>query len=137
MGVCRRPLRFWRVLLVLSLTPLMGVGAAPAHDRVGAKLAPELRALYEAYRVARDSGRPVMSPDPAIPIVEDRVLIDAVASGDVGDLRRSLVDLGMREAVTAGRIVSGQLPIAAIPAMAALAELRFARAAISTTRRPR
>jgi hypothetical protein len=115
----------------------MGVGAAPAHDRVGAKLAPELRALYEAYRVARDSGRPVISPDPAIPIVEDRVLIDAVASGDVGDLRRSLVDLGMREAVTAGRIVSGQLPIAAIPAMAALAELRFARAAMSTTRRPR
>jgi hypothetical protein len=99
------------------------------------KLAPELQALYEAYRVARESGRPVVSPDPAIPIVEDRVIVDAVASGDVGALRRKLVDIGMREAATAGRIVSGQLPIAAIPAMAALPELRFARAAMSATQR--
>jgi hypothetical protein len=136
MGICRRPFLVV-VFLAISLPLPVGAEAAPANDGVGAKLAPELRALYEAYRVARESGRPVISPDPAIPIVEDRVLVDAVASGDVGDLRRSLVDLGMQEAVTAGRIVSGQLPIAAIPAMAALAELRFARAAISTTRRPR
>lgn len=137
MGICPRPLHCVCVLLALSLTLAMGAGAAPASDDVMAKLAPELRALYEAYQVARESGRPVVSPDPAIPIVEDRVIVDAVASGDVGELRRHLVELGMREAVTAGRIVSGQLPIAAIAAMASLAELRFARAAVSAPRGPK
>jgi hypothetical protein len=39
----------------------------------------------------------------------------------------------MQGAVSAGRIVSGQLPISQIPAMAALPELRYARAAMSTT----
>jgi hypothetical protein len=137
MGIGRRRLRFVCLLVALSLVLPMSAGAALAHDDARAKLGPELRALYAAYREARESGRAVVSPDPAMPIVEDRVLIDAVAAGDVGELRRSLVDLGMREAVTAGRIVSGQLPIAAIPAIAALAELRFARAARSTTQRPR
>lgn len=121
------------MLLALLLVLPAGAEAAQAHGVV-AKLSPELWALYEAYRIARESGGPVVSPDPAIAIVEDRVLVDAVASRDVGELRRDLVALGMREAVTAGRIVSGQLPIAAIPAMASLVELRFARAAAPTTR---
>lgn len=136
MAICRRPFLCVCVFLaVVSLTLPPGGEASPSRDGVMTKLAPELQALYEAYRVARESGRPVVSPDPAIPIVEDRVIVDAVASGDAGELKRRLVDLGMREAVTAGRIVSGQLPIAAIPAMAALAELRFARAAMSATQR--
>jgi hypothetical protein len=137
MGLVRRQLRSVCLLLALLLVLPMSAVDALAHDGALAKLGPELRALYEAYRVARESGRAVVSPDPAMPVVEDRVLIDAVAAGDVGELKRSLVDLGMREAVTAGRIVSGQLPIVAIPAMAALAQLRFARAARSTTQRPR
>lgn len=70
-------------------------------------------------------------PDRAIRVVEGRVLIDAVASDDADDLKVHLVALGMRNAATAGRIVSGQLPIAAIPAMAALPSLTFARAAIT------
>jgi len=39
----------------------------------------------------------------------------------------------MREAVSAGRIVSGQLPITAIAALASLQSLRFVRAAASGT----
>lgn len=62
------------------------------------------------------------------------MIVDAVAAGDVVDLRRALVALGMRQTATAGRIVSGQLPIAAIPAMAALPSLRFARAAVTAPR---
>jgi hypothetical protein len=69
-----------------------------------------------------------------IRVVEDRVIVDAVASGGIDDLRDRLVALGMVGATTAGRIVSGQLPIAQIAAMAALPELRYARAAMSTTR---
>lgn len=70
-------------------------------------------------------------PNPRMRVVEDRVLIDAVAANDVNDLKAHLVALGMRNAEVAGRIVSGQLPIAAIPAMAALSSLTFARAAMT------
>ena len=82
--------------------------------------------------MAQEQGRPLHVTDPTIQVVEDRVVVDAVASGDVGALRDRLLALGMRSAATAGRIVSGQLPIGQIAAMAALPELRFARAAMST-----
>jgi subtilisin family serine protease len=44
-----------------------------------------------------------------------------------------LVSLGMRNAVSYGRIVSGQLPVASLPAAAQLANLRFARPAAAIT----
>jgi hypothetical protein len=56
-------------------------------------------------------------------------VIDAVASGDADVLKADLVSMGMQQAVAFGRIVSGQLPISAIPTMAALPSLQFARAA--------
>jgi hypothetical protein len=109
------------------------VGAAPSDDAALAKVGSELRALYRAYVAAQASGRALVPPDPAIPIVDDRVVIDATASADVEVLKAGLVALGLREVATAGRIVSGELPIAAIPAMASLVSLRFARAAQFTT----
>ena len=109
------------------------VAAAPTSEGALAKVGPELRALYEAYRAAHQSGRSLVLPDHTIRIVGDRVIIDAVASESVAELKLSLVALGMQEAVTAGRICSGQLPIAQIPAMAALSSLRFAWAARSMT----
>ena len=125
---------FCMVALALSPAPGPGAEASTGAERDWAKVAPELRALYTASRAASESGRPLVTPDPAIRIVEDRVIVDAVAAGDVEDLRRGLVALGMRQTATAGRIVSGQLPIAAIPAMAALPSLRFARAAVTAPR---
>jgi hypothetical protein len=112
------------------MAPSMGVSTGSASGDALRKVGPELRALYQAYRAAQQSGRAMILPDSAMRVVEDRVLIDAVASEDVSDLKVHLVALGMRESVTAGRIVSGQLPIAAIPAMAALPSLTFARAAL-------
>jgi hypothetical protein len=56
-----------------------------------------------------------------------------VASSDVYALQADLEALGMQVAVAFGRIVSGQLPIAAINALAALASLQFARPAYATT----
>jgi hypothetical protein len=114
-----------------SLTLVASAGTAPADETALAKIGPELRALYGTYRMAQ--GRPLQLTDPSIQVVEDRVVVDAVASGDVGALRDRLLALGMRSVATAGRIVSGQLPISQIAAMAALPELRFARAAMSTT----
>jgi len=99
-----------------------------------AKVGAELQALHESYLTAQKTGAPLKSPSPFIRLVDGRVVIDAVAAGDVAELKADLVALGLRHAASAGRIVSGQLPVSAIPAMAALPSLRFARAAMMTTR---
>jgi hypothetical protein len=120
--------------VVLAMLALASPVRLLADDEALAKVGPELQALYEAYRTAREQGRPSVASNPLLQIVDDRVIVDAVASGDVSDLKEKLVALGMRSATTAGRIVSGELPIRQIAAMVALPELRFARAAMSTTR---
>jgi len=120
-------------LLVVTMLAL-DVRVVPASGDALAKVGPELQALYQAYLAGRRSGQPLVVPNPLIRVVEDRVIVDAVASDGVDELKASLVALDMEQAVSAGRIVSGQLPIAKIPAMAALPSLRFARAAMSTTR---
>jgi hypothetical protein len=134
MGVCRESFLVVWVAVALSVASVVGAGAATGDERAWAKVSPELRALYTASVEAREGGRSTATPDLGLTIVEDRVIVDAVAAADVEDLRRSLVALGMREAATAGRIVSGQLPIAAIPAAAALPSLRFVRAAVTAPR---
>jgi len=59
------------------------------------------------------------------------VVVDAIASGNVDALKSDLMSLGMDNAVAFGRIVSGHLPIWAIPAAAALASLQFAQPAVA------
>jgi len=120
-------------LVVLLVLARASVGAAAPSDGPMAKVAPELQALYEAYLVAQGRGAQLVPVTPWVMVVEGRVIIDAVASGEVNDLKADLVALGMQQAASAGRIVSGQLPISAIGAMAALPSLRFARAAMSST----
>jgi hypothetical protein len=100
------------------------------------KLAPELIALYDEYSAYLASHRPgVFRPaNPLVRVGGDRVVIDAVASEDATILMSDLMSLGIQGAVSFGRIVSGQLPISAIPAMAGLPSLQFARAAAASTR---
>jgi hypothetical protein len=101
------------------------------------KVGPELISLYEQYSsyVASHNAGTFRSNDPLVRVVDDRVVIDAVAAGDVNALKADLVSLGMQQAVAFGRVVSGQLPISAIPAMAALPSLNFARAASASMQR--
>ena len=73
------------------------------------------------------------SNDPLVRVVDDRVVVDAIASGDVDTLKSDLMFLGMDDAVAFGRIVSGHLPIWAIPAAAALASVQFAQPAVAIT----
>jgi subtilisin family serine protease len=87
---------------------------------------------YFAY-LAQGGGAAFTSSNPLLRVIAGRVVIDAVASGDVHALQADLEALGMQGAVAFGRIVSGQLPISAIEDMAALASLQFARAAYATT----
>jgi hypothetical protein len=87
---------------------------------------------YFAY-LAQGGGAALTPSNPLLRVSEGRVVIDAVASGDVHALQADLEALGMHGAVVFGRIVSGQLPLAAINALAALASLQFARPAYATT----
>ena len=121
-------------LLVACLVLAGGSGfAAPHKDVPMAKVSPELRALYDAYLAAQRDGSPFRASDPLVRIVDDRVIVDAVASGDVVALEAELRALGMQGIVSAGRMVSGQLPISAIGALTGLPSLRFIRAATSVT----
>ena len=63
----------------------------------------------------------------------DRIVIDAVASGEAAALLADLTALGLTGGSSFGRVVSGRLPIGAIADMAALGSLQFARASAATT----
>ena len=100
------------------------------------KVGPELMSLYDqysSYMKSHNAGA-FQPTDRLVRVIDDRVLVDAVASDDVNALKADLVSLGMQQAVAFGRIVSGQLPISAIPTMAALPSLNFARASASMQR---
>ena len=120
--------------IVLALIAGLAVGllSACTSSSAGgkpAKITADLLALHESYREARRRGVDFHPDNPLLRVVEDRVVIDAAAIGDVRALEADLVALGMRYAAAYGRIVSGQLPIAAIPTLSTLASLAFARAA--------
>jgi hypothetical protein len=101
------------------------------------KVGPELISLYEQYSsyVKSHNAGAFQPTDRLARVIDDRVVVDAVASDDVNALKADLVSLGMQQAVAFGRVVSGQLPISAIPAMADLPSLNFARAASASMHR--
>ena len=127
--------QFWP----LTVTFLFCVGGCaasstqPDEDKAGwrGKIAPELIALYDEYSSYLASGRrgAFKSSVSLVRVVEDRVVVDAVASGDTDVLKANLEGLGMQQAVAFGRVISGQLPIVAIRSLATLPSLNFARAA--------
>ena len=130
-------------LYVALAVSLVSSGSCTSGQTVGdkggrmSKVTNELAALYEEYSAYVASGRGgVFKPnDPLVRVIDDRVVIDAVASSDVNVLKSDLMSLGMQEAVAFGRIVSGQLPISAIPALATLPSLNFASAASAALQR--
>jgi Subtilase family len=126
-----------RFVLVIGLCILASGRAWAATDKAGpmAKVSRDLAVVYgelESY-LAQGSGAAFTSSNPLLRVSAGRVGIDAVASGDVHVLQVELEALGMQGAVAFGRIVSGEMPIDAIDAMAALASLQFARPAYATT----
>lgn len=113
-------------LLLLSGSPAK---AQTRKDGPMAKVTHSLAALHEQYiaHMAQRSAVSFRSNDPLVRLVDDRVVVDAIASGNVDTLKSDLMFFGMDDAVAFGRIVSGHLPIWAIPAVAALASLQFAQ----------
>jgi hypothetical protein len=134
---CRRTLG--SLLVAASLVCAFGCTTAAGFGSTrprGSKIGPELISLHEQYasHLAAGLKEPFRPANPTLHLVEDRVVIDAVAAGDPAALQKDLAALGMIGAATFGRIVSGQLPITSIPALERLSSLRFARAAIAVSR---
>lgn len=86
----------------------------------------DLLLLYHRYRETQP--RDVFQPQQSGMRVSDgRIRVEALASDEVASLRANLERLGMTEIATAGRLVSGTLPIEQIPNAARLETLQGLR----------
>ena len=124
-------------VLVCCRMPSAAQFDSQASEHVS-KVAPELLRLYEEYSSYIASGKRGVfeSSSPLVQIIDDRVMIDAVASGDANVLKSDLEALGMQQAVAFGRVVSGQLPILAIGSASSLRNLTSARATSAVLQPP-
>jgi hypothetical protein len=127
------------VVLVALVSAISGCTSVDSHRVVSVsesspRISPELIALYYEYSSQPAAARkePFRTGNVLVRIIDDHVLVDAVASEDVNALKADLVELGLRDGVSFGRVVSGQLPISSIPALGELSSLRFARASVAT-----
>jgi Subtilase family len=129
-------MKHWHRVVTAVLPLVVAAGITQAQtSKTPAKIPWNLIALSHQYsqHLAQRSALPFTSADPLIALVDDRVVIDAVASDDVNVLKSDLEFLGMQGAVAFGRVVSGQLPISSITAAEALISLRFAQTAKAVT----
>src|SRR5262245_47430637 len=117
---------------IVSAILILASGAAVAGPKDDGKINSQLRALEaeHAAHVAQRSSLPFKSRNALARVVDDRVVIAAVADGDVADLKKALTTLGVQNVAVFGRVVSGELPIVAISALDGIANLRFAQPAI-------
>jgi Ca2+-binding RTX toxin-like protein len=107
------------------------VQAQFVKDSSKANISTALLQLSQEYAAALAQGRAAAleftSRHPLVRTSGGYVAIDAVATGDAEVLRTELEALGLRNAATFGRMVSGRLPIDAINAMTGLKNLKFVR----------
>lgn len=90
-----------------------------------AKAGLDLLVLYHEYRAFRRRGGDAFRPSVSgIRVRDGRVTVDAIATNTAEQLRPALEEVGLADAATAGRIVSGRLPIDSIPALATVEALR-------------
>jgi hypothetical protein len=94
-----------------------------------------LARLHTEYTaaVARGNAASFKPSNPLLRVRNGRVVIDAVATGDVNALRTDLEALGLQNATTFSSIVSGRIPIEVIDKMATLSTLKFARPSYAIT----
>lgn len=98
-------------------------------------LGTDLIRLYEAHQHPRARRAKAFVPAQSYLQVDTngQVVIDAVAKEDPEALRRQLEEVGLRQGVVAGRLVSGHVPIDALDTVAELDALNEARAALAGT----
>jgi hypothetical protein len=131
-----RPAKYERLLAfcVLVLCVTVAAPALPAvpktignQEILPSKVDQALLALASSFQTYQKQGLPTpfQPPIPMVRVVEGRVVVDAVAIDDGGTLRSALEALGLQHAASYGKMVSGQLPLAAVPQLEALGELKF------------
>jgi subtilisin family serine protease len=106
-----------------------------------ARIGPDLKQLFEEHRaVASLMTARIQSPFRFLPsnrmmpyTADGTVVIDASAEEDPAALLRDLKRLGLQDGAIWGRLVSGRLPVMALPAAAQLPSLRTAYPAYSRT----
>ena len=86
----------------------------------------ELQQSYGAHLTTAPGGV-FVSPVPGLDIVDDKVVIDVLAAGDPALLASDLAALGMTGIGAAGRMVSGEFPVAALSLLGRLDTVRAAR----------
>jgi len=121
-----------------NASEVLGFGAA---EKVHSKAGRGLLGLYGEYQAhlqqadAQARGPSgFRSRDFMAPTAAGYVSIDAAAAGDTEILAADLEALGLEGAAVFGRMVSGRLPMSAIPLLEALDSLKFAHPAYSMTR---
>jgi len=101
-----------------------------------AKVGRDLANLHKEYKAHVDkegNDKGFKPSNPLMPVVGNRVVIDAVAVEGADPLKGDLKGLGLQRAASFGRVVSGQLPIGAIKKAAALGSLQSARPSYAMT----
>ncbi|UCF93422.1 MAG: S8 family serine peptidase [Desulfobacterales bacterium] len=120
---------------VLNLRPVP-VDPALLRDPALAKVSRDLIVLQQEFRANQQL--PILQAfrpsNPVVRIVAGRVVIDAVATGDARLLLADLKALGLQRGAIRDRMVSGQLPIAAISELADLQSLKLVRPAYVMSR---
>jgi subtilisin family serine protease len=110
---------------------MVGAANAKPSTKMSRELA-ELSAAYEAHVQTR-SRTAFTSRDPLVRVVEDRVIVDAVAAGETGRLQSDLQALGARNVAAFGAVVSAEVPLSRLGDLAQLASLHWARPAVMMT----
>ena len=94
------------------------------NNPLAVKVGHELAQVYEEFQGQTSLiNRPILRFNEN----EDRVAIDAIAAEDAATLLKDLEALGLEDAASFGKVVSGWLPMAAIEQMAQLSSLNHAR----------
>ncbi len=106
-------------------------------ETIRSRVSPGIRVLYDEYQAWLDAvaaGEPVggFSSDGTMAnLVGESVIVDATASGDANALAADMEALGMTNVYVFGRMVSGTIPVNALPDAETLTSLHFVRLAVA------
>jgi len=127
------------VIALRGATDALAIGTS-TKGRAGSKAGSGLYALHGEYQTYLETSDAYVrgpsgftSRNPLARIAEGYVVVDTAAEGDPKALASDLEALGLEDPAVFGHMVSGRLPIPAIPALENLASLRFARPAYART----
>jgi len=128
-----------------SSVGLQALESFAGKDRTGkdgpmARLGLDLSLLYQEHRDFNMKGgaqllhQPFKSSLPLVRLKDEKVVIDAVADGDVDTLVQELSVLGMEDISVYGRVISGLFPVSSLEQAASITALRFARPVYANVR---